>query len=217
MSRILKYTLIADGSSDKVLLDIIKWSLDNLYPKLSNNGVHADFRNLLKPPENGDVKARILKAIKYYPCDILFYHRDAEDNSATIIEERKSEVLNNADNKQPIVCIVPVVMTESWLMFDELAIKRASGNRNYKMGLDLPPINRIESIKDPKDRLYKLLREISGIKKRNLSKFNPGRMVHLIAEYIDDFSELRGLSSFKVFEKDLKIAVENYIAHKPND
>ncbi len=47
----LKYTLIADGSSDKTLLRIIKWVLDDLYPKLPNQGVFADFRGLPDPPK----------------------------------------------------------------------------------------------------------------------------------------------------------------------
>ena len=31
MHELLKYTLIADGSSDKILMNIIKWSLDDLF------------------------------------------------------------------------------------------------------------------------------------------------------------------------------------------
>lgn len=40
----LKFTLIADGSSDAVLLNIVKWLLDDLYPTLPNEGQFADFR-----------------------------------------------------------------------------------------------------------------------------------------------------------------------------
>ena len=42
----ITYTLIADGSSDKVFLRIIKWCLDDLYPKLPTKEQYADFRTL---------------------------------------------------------------------------------------------------------------------------------------------------------------------------
>jgi len=34
--KTLNYTLIADGSSDKALMNIIKWSLDDSYSILPN-------------------------------------------------------------------------------------------------------------------------------------------------------------------------------------
>ena len=76
----ITYTLIADGSSDKVFLRIIKWCLDDLYPKLPTKEQYADFRTLRNPPRAGDVLGQIKYAENYYPFDICFYHRDAESN-----------------------------------------------------------------------------------------------------------------------------------------
>lgn len=75
----ITYTLIADGSSDKVFLRIIKWCLDDLYPKLPTKEQYADFRTLRNPPRAGDVLGQIKYAENYYPFDICFYHRDAEN------------------------------------------------------------------------------------------------------------------------------------------
>ena len=72
----ITYTLIADGSSDKVFLRIIKWCLDDLYPKLPTKEQYADFRTLRNPPRAGDVLGQIKYAENYYPFDICFYHRD---------------------------------------------------------------------------------------------------------------------------------------------
>lgn len=55
----ITYTLIADGSSDKVFLRIIKWCLDDLYPKLPTKEQYADFRTLRNPPRAGDVLGQI--------------------------------------------------------------------------------------------------------------------------------------------------------------
>ncbi len=207
----LKYTLIADGSSDKALMNIIKWSLDDLYPRLPNNGKFADFGKLRNPPSKGDIVSQINKANEYYPSDLIFYHRDAEMVSNTIINDRKLEIYHKVEHTETIVCIVPIVMMESWLLFDELAIKKAAENKNYKQEIDLPAINSIEKIKEPKRFLHELLKTVSCKKIRALKDFNIHRAVHLVAENITDFSPLRNLSAFKVFENDLKIAVNKFL------
>lgn len=208
----LRYTLIGDGSSDKVLLNIIKWLLDDLYPELAIEGKFADFRYVRRPPKTDDVKNRILCAEEYYPFDILFYHRDAELIKNNIVQERIEEIKSELteDYYLKVVCVVPVVMMESWLLFDTEAIKKAAANRNYSKEIQLPALKKIEAIKEPKSMLYDLLKEVSGLKSRNLRKFNVNKAVHLVAENIQDFSPLRQLTSFQNFEKDLKIAVEAY-------
>lgn len=95
----LKYTLIADGSSDITLLKIIKWSLDDLYPKLPNDGSFADFRNIQEPPKRLADKVRTAKL--YYPFNILFVHRDAESTNSRLIAQRCQEV--NAELQKKIL------------------------------------------------------------------------------------------------------------------
>ncbi len=209
----LKYTLIGDGSSDKALMSIIKWLLDDLYPKLPNSGVFADFRRLTNPPKKGDIANQIKCASDYYQYDILFYHRDAERNDDNIIEERKKEIASKMDkqNFAKVVCVIPVVMMESWLLFDEIAIKKAAGNRNYKGKLSLPQINKLESIKNSKELLHNLLIDASGKKRSNGKGVNVNYAVHLVAENIYNYNPLRSLQSFKIFEQDLKTAVDTFI------
>ena len=215
MSQKLRYTLITDGSSDKVLLNIIKWLLDDLYPKLPNKGTFADFSGLQQKPKTGDIDERIGYAQKYYPYDLLIYHRDAETTDKNIVQKRKNEVLKNIKNSNNIgntVCIVPVVMMESWLLIDEIAIKKAAGNKNYKENIVLPPPKKLETLNEPKKILHELLKTVSGLKGRNLAKFNVNYSVHLIAENITDFSVLRELNAFRVFEADLKDAVNLFLS-----
>jgi len=207
----LKYTLIADGSSDKTLLKIIKWSLDNLYPTLPNEGSFADFRILPTPPKRLDEKVKV--ANLYYPFDVVFIHRDAETTNPKIIEQRYKEIFNELDDElyPKIVCVIPIKMMETWLMIDPYAIKTAAGNRNYEGKIELPSLKNLEKENQPKVTLHELLRMASGLKSRNLKKFNPDKAVHLVAENIEDFSSLRNLVAFKAFETDLKRVVDNYI------
>jgi hypothetical protein len=100
---------------------------------------------------------------------------------------------------------------ESWLLFDIEAIKKAAGNRNYKGNIILPQINKIEKENQPKDYLHKILKEVSGAKGRNLNRLNIDKAVHLVVDNIDDFSPLRNLEAFKIFEKDLKDKIEYFL------
>lgn len=209
----LKYTLIADGSSDMSLLKIIKWSLDDLYPKLPNDGSFADFRNVKEPPKR--LKDKVSKAKLYYPFDILFVHRDAESTSVRMIAQRSQEILDELleQDFDKTICIVPIKMMETWLLIDKEAIKKAAGNRNYSGSINLPQLRILEKENQPKDLLHSLLREASGKRGRNLKKFNIDKSVHLVAENIEDFSPLRNLDAFKVFEEELKRVVGRYLGN----
>ncbi|MFV8331968.1 hypothetical protein [Flavobacterium sp. GSP14] len=207
----IRYTLIADGSSDKALMNIIKWVLDNLFPEIPNKGTYGDFRMLQKPPRKDEVYKQIQCAVHYYPFDILFYHRDAESNSSVIIDERIAEIKGELDAEfnQKIVCVVPIKMMEAWLLIDEMAIKKAAGNKNYNNQVDLPPVNKLETLKEPKEILHELLKKVSGLKGRRLKNFNVHKAVHLVTEYTTDYELLRQLSAFNKFEEDLKIVVKS--------
>lgn len=212
--KTLKYTLIGDGSSDSILMNVIKWILDDIYPTLPSEGVYADFRHLTNPPEKKDIKNQVQTAKKYYPFDILFYHRDAESKQKNIIQQRTDEIRQHLDESDQItiVCIIPIKMMEAWLLFDENAIKKAAGNRNYNGKIELPDMKKVESEKDPKMLLQDLLKTVSGRRGRYLKKFNVSYHIHLVAENIEDFSPLRTLPAFQVFEKELKVAVNKYLS-----
>jgi len=208
----IKFTLIADGTSDKALVNIIKWLLDDLYPEVPNKINFADFKYLKKPPLKKDIVSQINTARKYYPFDILIYHRDAESNKIETVEDRIKEIFKNLEDDKDIdslVCVIPVRMMESWLLINEDAIKKAAGNRNYIGEIEIPLIYNIEKIPKPKELLHRLLKEASGNTGRRLKKFNPHRAVQLVAENINDFSALRSLDAFKRFEKDLGEILKN--------
>jgi hypothetical protein len=200
----LKYTLIADGSSDSVLLNIIQWCINIKFPKVPSEGKYADFRTLKSPPKN--LQEKIKFARLYYPYDVLFIHRDAESINWARLDERKNEIISAiSDNTQlaKTVVLIPMKMTETWLLINSEAIKKAAGNRNYSGEINLPPVNTLESIQQPKKLLCELLRNVSGLKGRNLIKFNERQAIHIVAENIDDFSPLRSLGAFKNFEQEL--------------
>ncbi|HEX2164144.1 MAG TPA: hypothetical protein VHM02_09365, partial [Thermoanaerobaculia bacterium] len=100
--------------------------------------------------------------------------------------------------------VVPVRAQEAWLLFDEVAIRTAAGNPNGRDPLDLPVLNRLEELPDPKQRLHEILRTGSGLGPRRRSSLRMGSAVHRIAELVEDFSPLRTLGAFQAFEQDLR-------------
>ena len=74
--KCLKYTLLCDGSSDRALIPIINWLLKEHFEHIP---VQAEWADLYRLPQRpASLAERIVKALDYYPCDILFIHRDAE-------------------------------------------------------------------------------------------------------------------------------------------
>ena len=70
------------------------------------------------------------------------------------------------------VPVVPVRMTEAWLLVDEPAIRRVAGNPNGRCALDLPQVSKVETIADPKKLLKQVLATASELSGRRLKRFN---------------------------------------------
>jgi hypothetical protein len=133
----IEFTLLADGSSDSVLIEPLAWLLRQLGCGAAN-GTWADLRRLRQPPKA--LRSRIEAALDLYPCDLLFVHRDAEKGPP---EERIAEI--DAARNGLATCAVPVVpvrMQEAWLLIDEAALRRAAGNPNGPMPLAMPSLPR---------------------------------------------------------------------------
>lgn len=205
--RELRYTLLSDGSSDRALLPILTWLLRTHLDDCAIQAQWADLRRLPNALKDTFPK-RIEQSIDLFPCEILFIHRDAERESRQKrideIQTAKKEVQIPKAINLPVICVVPIRMTESWLLFDELAIRRAASNPNGSHPLSLPKLKTIENEPDPKEVLHTLLRNASGLSSRRRQRFPVSERVHRIAELIDDFSPLRVLSAFNVLETDIQ-------------
>jgi hypothetical protein len=201
----LNFTLLTDGSSDRVLLPILRWLLIEHLPSTPINGQWADLSAVRTKP--ADLSQRILSALRLYPCDLLFVHRDAEAQPADLrydeIMQAYSRAALKAD-KPPYICVVPIRMQEAWLLLDEQAIRSSAGNPKGRVALDLPAPAKIENLSDPKAHLHSQLIAASELTGRRRAQFDPGRRAHLIPEYMRDFAVLRQLSAFNRLERDIR-------------
>ena len=207
----LRYTLVSDGSSDKALMPILTWLLRQYVPHLPIQSRWANLRRLLRPPR--ELHERIQESIHLYPCDLLFVHRDAETASLEDrLNEIKEAVLNSSveNETSTVVCVVPVRMTEAWLLFDISAIKQAAGNPNGTVPLNLPALSSIESLPNPKRILHDILREATELSTRRKKRFDTNRAVQRIPDFIEEFSPLRRLSAFITLEEEVKETIESH-------
>jgi len=215
----LSYTLLSDGSSDQGLLPLVNWTLREIgvtaaiYPEWANLGV------LRRRPVG--LAERIRAALDLYPCDLLLVHRDCEAQTVADrqyeISRAVEEALGAPNGRVPVVCVVPRRMTEAWLLISESAVRVASGNPNGRIHLSMPAHNALETLVDPKETLFDLLRTASELHGRRLQNLRVHRLVHRVVELLDDFSPLRALPAFVAFEAQLKKVVEGLRAIGPQE
>ncbi|MBD2464393.1 hypothetical protein H6G89_25640 [Oscillatoria sp. FACHB-1407] len=201
----LRYTLLSDGSSDRALIPILDWLLHVHLHDCAIQPQWADLRRFDKSLKDTFEK-RIKLSLELYPCELLFIHRDAERESH---ETRVDEILTaiaqvTPSISVPTVCVVPVRMTEAWLLFDVSALRKAASNPNGNIALQLPDVKKLEHIPDPKNVLHELLRQASELSSRRLKGFRVSDCIHRVSELIDDFSPLRALSAFIALETELQ-------------
>lgn len=205
MMKRIRYTLLSDGSSDKMLMPALDWLLKLHCPNHAIEPQWADLNRVPQPPKK--LLERIKLALELYECDLLFVHRDAEKLPAV---SRRQEILRALAglNTPPAVCVIPVRMQEAWFLFDEWAIRKAAGNPNGKQHIALPAVSTVESLPNPKETLFRLVREASELSGTRLKRLKPNRLAHNISQNIADFAPLRTVPAFECLEQELIKTIE---------
>jgi hypothetical protein len=191
----IRYTLLADGTSDAVLMEVIDWMFAEHAPHLR---VAGTFARDLNTKDRG-LAVRAQAAQKNYPCDMLFVHRDCEGME----HGRRIQEIDGGTRERVglVVPVAPCRMTEAWLFSDEQAIRFAAENQSGSVKLDIPPKRQWESLADPKAVLLQILCRASEKSGRALKKFRPEAARHLIAQRTESFAGLRGLEAFDDLER----------------
>lgn len=196
-----RFTLLTDGSSDRVLLPVLRWTIRQ---SGFRGPIHEEWADLRDRSSIRSLPERIQAALAYFPCELLFVHRDAESESRSVRAAEIHRALLESEVASPAVCVVPVRMQETWLLFDETAIRRAAANRNGRVPLDMPTLRQLESLPDPKAVLHELLRTASELSGRRRKKFRVEQAAFRVSRCVADFSPLRGLPAFLAFETETR-------------
>jgi hypothetical protein len=201
----ISFSLLSDGTSDRMLIRVIEWALRK---ELHDTPIQSEWADLRRFPQKPKSLAERIKAASIlYPSDILFIHRDAERESHEARRIEIQEAVDSLGSSITFAAVIPIRMSEAWLLIDERAIRMASNNPNGSMVLDLPKLSSIESIADPKESLHKLLfiaSDVRGSRRKKNFKADISRYVQAVAENISDYSLLERLSAFQFFQNELK-------------
>lgn len=200
MTNTRHLALLADGSSDRALLPILTWLVRELAPTATFAEPSFTVRDTRRP-----LTAEVERVVALHRPDLTFVHRDAENVPPA---ERRREI----PRAFGIVPVVPVRMTEAWLLLDEGTIRRAADRPNGREPLELPPLARVESLADPKQRLHELLLTAAAVTGRQRKRFVAGLSLRVqrTAELLTDFRPLRRLSAFQQLEADCREAVARW-------
>ena len=165
----IRFLLVCDGSSDAALVPHIS-------RLLILNGQDDPLGNAWA--SSGPLVHKIRDGLRHTgECDLLMVHRDAEASRETRSAgwhtrfAEIEEAVRNSEFEGSWVGLVPVRMTESWLLVDESAIRYVAGRPQSNTPLDLPPLRRVELESDPKARLAAALTIASGTTGRKRKRF----------------------------------------------
>jgi hypothetical protein len=205
----IQYTLLSDGSTDKVLMPILTWLLHEHLPTCAVQARWPPLGLLRRPPKR--LHEKIQAAVDLSPCNVIFVHRDAETASLQDRQDEVDEAVSLAGRTAvipPAIAVVPVRMMEAWLLFDEQAVRDAAGDRNGAVDLGLPRLADVEDIPDPKSVLHRAILAATEKGTRRRRHFDVSSAVHRIPQCMESFSPLRVLSAFAALENQIEQVIE---------
>lgn len=208
---------LADGPSDEPLGEHVRALAAAHGVRL--DVVTPDFRRMDSPPGLA-VHERLACMLRIDPdFDVLLVHRDAEKESP---EKRVEEIdagLALVGVSWPRVPIVPVRMTEAWVLLDEQAIREVAGRPTGSMAIGLPSARRVEGLPDPKASLVEALATASGLSGRRLKKFKrdfPAHRAQLLT-MLDRKGPVKQLSSWQALEAATAEVMQQLVADRGED
>jgi hypothetical protein len=142
-------------------------------------------------------------------CELVLVHRDAD---AAGHVARLEEIRGAVEQECPdlaYVCVVPVTMTEAWLLVDEAAIRRVAGRPRGATPLGLTKPAALEGVRDPKELLRQALVRASEHSGRRLKDFRKdfGHPRRELIDRIDRNGPVGRLPSWQRFVADVTEAL----------
>ncbi|MEV0294689.1 hypothetical protein [Nocardia sp. NPDC050710] len=199
---------VCEGTSDLPLAEIVETLFieRGMDVRLSK----PDYALLGKVPK--DVESRVRAGLDLVdgPVDVVVVHRDADGAGP---EHRRNEIVGATTSvaaRAVAVPVIPVRMTEAWLLLDEDAIRRVAGNPKGRKDLGLPSRRRLESVADPKLLLQQCLltaADSTGRRREQVAKrFNEHR--RQLLQRLDCSGPINELPSWSQLIKDIESAIE---------
>ena len=213
MSNFIFAGLFTEGTTDNRFLEsVVKRTLENVAFDCTGD-IEVQLEIIKIEKSNLSFIEQVLKASEKAKKDfgilILFVHTDSDQIDDAIAFNNKiipaKELINQQEENnycKNIVAIVPIQMTESWMIADKELLKNEIGiNRSdSELGIHLNP----ERLNDPKSIISEIIRlskEGNTKRKRDEGSHISG-LYQIIGQKID-LKELEKLSSYIKFKQSL--------------
>jgi hypothetical protein len=195
----LRIVFLGEGTSDSGIVPHIE--LIAADHDIEVSVTDPDLSRLPAPPGRAvDAKLRaVFKLGGAY--DLIVVHRDADCDGVQARVDEISAAVAIVTDAVPHVPVVPVRMTEAWLLTSESELRQVAGNPNGRTPLGLPGIGGLERISDPKALLKDVLAKASGASGRRLDKFHQRFSQHRrqLLERLDRTGQVNRLPSWQHF------------------
>lgn len=215
--------LNAEGVTDyRFLKDIIYRTFSHIIANECETDIEIlDIFDIVVPKTSfkDTALAATLKGTSEYGISIMCIHADADNNSIDDILENKFSPLWESIKSHPdhscckiIVPIIPIKMTESWMMADKELLKKSINAKNIKdeeLGLDKKP----EAYRDPKDAINKAISIAANQNQRKrIRNLNIGSLYEEMGGLIA-LEALEALPSYMSFTNSIRGALKelNYL------
>ncbi|RZK39638.1 MAG: hypothetical protein EOO61_07050, partial [Hymenobacter sp.] len=102
-------TLVADGSSDRLLKPILEWLLSQYLPPGSTINIQVpDWGRFPRPVPT--LPTKLLAAKEFFTADVYFIHRDAEKTATW--QERSTEIDHDVQRLPTAISYVRIVSVQ---------------------------------------------------------------------------------------------------------
>ncbi len=197
----MRILLVCEGSSDVALLPHIQKLIAQHTQIEPDSAFWHQGRRLADKIRDG------LQRLGAF--DLLFVHRDANSAGAAARYGEIRAAVASVGYAGPWVGIVPVRMTESRLLLDEAAIRRAVRKPQGRAPLELPSLAGVERIADPKTTLETALLAASENRgrRRNRDRQDFSRLRRQLLQSLPTDGVLEQAPSWARFRDDTIAAV----------
>lgn len=214
MSNFILTGLFTEGTTDvRFLESVVKKTLDDLAFECTGD-IETELKVIDIDKTGLSFNEQVFLASKMakeeYDVLMLFVHTDADCNDDSIVFNSKilpaKTFLEEQDDKlvcKKVVAIVPVQMTEAWMLADKNLLKDEIGIDGTD--IDLGIHRRPEEISNPKAVIESIIRlsKERQVKRKRRSGLNISDLYQIIGQKIE-LSELESLPSYNKFKSSLR-------------
>lgn len=195
----MRFLLVCEGQSDTGLVSHIERMIIESGREDEVEGEHWFHGSVLEEKIRRGLRAADNMV------DLLFVHRDANNAGADARRAEIDRAVAPVTDAPPYIAVIPVRMTEAWLLLDEVAIRKAVGKPDGAAPLDLPTPREAERRANPKQILADALlaaSEATGPRRRRRVQRDFGRLRHQLLVNLPLGGTLEQLPSWTRFRDD---------------